>query len=634
MNNFHKLIGPDAPERRRIEKNLGKKPWRTQLLTGSFLMLGLSCLESGAQQEKRYLVGFHSPNVFSELESSLEGFQRELATYGQHQRGLWGHQPQAPRVLSTEARLVQTLDLLNLAVIEASSELDVSELRQHPQVRFVEEEFFIPSPAPLAVPTRFSDAKRKTKNTETELTWGLKAIKAPEAWMRTESLMGVTQIGRSEVKVAVLDTGIDYNHPELKSRFLAGKNFVKSTLNITNIFSQTLLESLNQAQDSNGERDYFDTNGHGTHCAGTIAAEMDGAGVVGVAPRSRILMGRVCGKFGCSSVGIVEGINWAVKNGAQVLSMSLGGPLKSRAQDEALQRAEEAGVVNIAASGNDGTGKVSFPAAYESVLAVGAMDPAIKRADFSQWGPELDVIAPGVAVNSSVPVGSGRESKVYVTLDKKLQRVKSTGFVGAQDQAEPLVGDLVFAGLGKPEDFAGKDFQEKIALIARGEIAFAEKVKNAIAAKARAVLIFNNVDGLISGSLTQDGSLVPISVAMIEKSVGEKLRDALLGGNSLIQASVSTEPTNYAEFNGTSMATPHVAGVAALIVAANPKLKPEEVKNLIKTTTAKVSTCDDSKNECGTGLVNADAAVLEALKLRAFRKGHISVGLNRTSLDP
>ncbi len=603
----------------------------------AFATVGQLGFANESQEPKRFIVGLHSRSTFSQMEADLENFKEELQIQSQTERGLWGSTPSRPRVLNTDARLVQTLEHLNLAVVEAHDERDIQDLLQHPQVSYVEEEFFIPNPKPQTVPGSFSKKSAAQQNGN-ELTWGLKAIKAPEAWARTESLMNVTNIGRQEIKVAVLDTGIDYNHPELKNRFLAGKNFVKSTLiNFTGLSNKSILSDFDLAtQDpiNSTEKDYFDPNGHGTHVSGTIAAELDGKGVAGVAPRARILMGRVCGKFGCSSVGIVEGINWAMNSGAQVLSMSLGGPLKSRAQEDALKNSLNAGVVNIAASGNDGTGKVSFPGGYDSVIAVGAMDPALKRADFSQWGPELDIIAPGVGVNSSVPVGSGRESKVFVTLGSTLQRVKSTGFVGAEDKAEPITGDIVHVGLGKPEDFAAKQVAGKIALIARGEIAFSEKVKNAIQARALAVLIYNNVDGLISGSLTQDGSVMPITVAMIEKTVGEQIRDELAAGKAGQQASISTTPTDYAEFNGTSMATPHVAGVAALVLAANSRLKPEEVRQILLTSTVKIAACDDAKNECGKGLVNADAAVIRALKLRSFKAGDFFNGLGKAPPQP
>jgi len=316
-------------------------------------------------------------------------------------------------------------------------------------------------------------------------------------------------------------------------------------------------------------------------------------------------MGRVCGEQGCSNIAVSQGINWGISKKVDVISMSLGGPLGTPAERRAVEAADKAGITVVAASGNDGKAKVSFPSAFPTVISVGAVDSTLKKADFSNWGPELDVVAPGVDVVSSVPLGSGRESLVLI----ENSEVVSTSFSGSPLVRSPAVNQLVAAGLGKPEDFKNVNVQGKFALILRGEIPFADKAKNAIAAGAAGVVIYNNAPGLIQGSLTSDGSTMAVPVVMIEQTMGESIVKQLLMGKT-VTASLQTIATDYASFAGTSMATPHVAGVVALLKSANKNLTSAQVMDVLKKTATPLG--PNTNNEFGAGLVNAEKAVTTA----------------------
>jgi len=278
-------------------------------------------------------------------------------------------------------------------------------------------------------------------------------------------------------------------------------------------------------------------------------------------------------------------------------------------EQQALDRAEAAGVTVVCASGNDSQPRVSYPAAYQTALAVGATDINNVKAEFSNWGPELAVVAPGVDVLSSVPLGMGRGATVQLDLDNKgLNDIKSMPFVGSPVNAV-IENSLVFAGLGKPTDFTGIDVHGKFALIQRGEIAFKDKVDNAIAAGAAGVVIYNNAAGLLQGTITTDGTEAQIPAVMIEQSVGESAKAALAAGGT-VRASIAVIKTDYASFQGTSMATPHVTGVAALVRAANKSLTPAQVRDILKSTATPLTPND--QNQMGSGLVNAEAAVAKA----------------------
>jgi len=144
---------------------------------------------------------------------------------------------------------------------------------------------------------------------------------------------------------------------------------------------------------------------------------------------------------------------------------------------------------------------------------------------------------------------------------------------------------LVPVGFGKPEDYVGKDVKGKFVLASRGEIYFADKLKNAAAAGVAGLIVYNNAPGLISGALSADGSVSPVAVFMIEQEVGKNILAKIAAGQE-VKATVHTLITDYMAFQGTSMATPHVSGVVALMKAANHNLTPSQVKSiLVKTAT-------------------------------------------------
>lgn len=476
-----------------------------------------------------------------------------------------------------DGQVEDSLPNLNTLIINAKDDAEIAKLQANPAVAYVEKEMFHEAPRP--VKGFLGAAVQSTRvKTSQRTPWGISAVKAPEAWIKSNRGAGA--------RVLVLDTGIDAEHPSIKANFEQGQDFTG---------------------DSDGS-DFSDIVGHGTHCAGTVAGVLDNKGFTGVAPDAKLLAGRVCSPKGCSNVSIAQGINWGISQKVDVISMSLGGMWSTPAERAAVLSADRAGIVVVAASGNDGSNRVSYPAALSTVIAVGAIDNTLNKADFSQYGPELAVVAPGVAVVSTVPQGTGREAGVTILVGQKAQKVNASTFQGAREILTAETNVLVNAGLGKPEEFSAA-VQGKFALIARGEIKFTEKVENAIKAGAAGVVIYNNAPGLIQGALTDGTTTLPVGVFMIEQATGLEIVKQLAAGQS-VSATLQTVATDYAAFDGTSMATPHVAGVAALVKAANKALNGAQVKEILKTTATPLS--PNAKNELGSGLVNAEAAVVAA----------------------
>ncbi len=215
-----------------------------------------------------------------------------------------------------------------------------------------------------------------------EIPAGVNMIEAPRVW-ETDTY------GASTV-IAVIDTGCDVNHPDLRDSIIGGRNF------------------------SGGKTlDLSDKNGHGTHVAGTIAASLNGMGVTGVAPKAKLLILKVMNESGSSSYqSLVKAVRYATRwrgpnqEKVQVISMSLGGQKDYTSLHRAIKNAVKEDILVVCAAGNAGDGNARtpeklYPGYYEEVVQVGAVDLDEKMADFTNTNDEIDLVAPGVGIRST-----------------------------------------------------------------------------------------------------------------------------------------------------------------------------------------------------------------------------------------
>ena len=327
------------------------------------------------------------------------------------------------------------------------------------------------------------DAKEKgfPNDPKFKFQWHLQQIHMPQSWKAAQG---------EGVIVAVIDTGVAKVPDLAETELVAGYNFVDDTPDAT------------------------DDHGHGTHVAGTIAQSThNGLGVAGVAYKAKIMPIKVLSARGSGSVsGIAEGIRFAADHGAKVINMSLGGGMSTSVLANAVKYAHDKGVTVICAAGNDGKGKVSYPAAYKHAVAVAATQFDETTTFYSNWGKEIDVAAPG---------GNTR--------------------------------------------------------------------------------VDQNGDGMMDGVLQ----------------------------NTVVPGNVSQN--DYLLFMGTSMAAPHVAGVAALVVGSGVT-DPDAVEALLKETARKPGSKADwaptkgAENRYGAGIVDASAAVKKA----QLEEGAVELGLAAT----
>jgi subtilisin family serine protease len=294
---------------------------------------------------------------------------------------------------------IQRTGLQRIRVPAGEEAATIARYRRNPNVLYAEPNFVRTIPAPLAqgaasavVPGDYYFNEQWALNNTGQqflcLIPGLcfyagtpgADIDAPEAWE--------ISTGSSDVTVAVIDSGIDYTHPDLAANYAGGVDFMSP------------------------DGDPMDDHGHGTHVAGIIAAALNNLtgtpgraeGVAGVAPHARIRAYKVCRADGtCDDFAIQQAIARAITDGAKVINMSLGETAYSQSLDEAVQDAWNAGLVIVAGAGNDGTTERFYPAALDNVISVAAFDEDHLRASFSNYGSWVDISAPGNVILSTYP---------------------------------------------------------------------------------------------------------------------------------------------------------------------------------------------------------------------------------------
>ncbi len=206
-----------------------------------------------------------------------------------------------------------------------------------------------------------------------EYQWNLPQIAAEQGWNLNK--------GSEDIVVAVVDTGVQSDHPDLQGRLVEGLN---------------VIDPASPPEDDVG---------HGTHVAGIIAAQVNNQeGVAGITWYTKIMPIKVLDNTGAGSAyAVAEGVIWAADHGAHVINMSLGNYAQAQFLHDAIQYAVNKGVVVVAASGNDNTDRPGYPAAYPEVIAVSATDPGGGKAEYSNYGDYMDVAAPGTSIASTYP---------------------------------------------------------------------------------------------------------------------------------------------------------------------------------------------------------------------------------------
>ncbi|MGY1425900.1 S8 family serine peptidase [Lysobacter sp. A289] len=386
--------------------------------------------------------------------------------------------------------------------------------------------------------------------------YGINTVQAPQTWS-----VGADGTG---IKVCVIDSGINAAHEDFAGVAMSG--YPSGWNN--------------------------DSCGHGTHVAGTIAAANNSVGVVGVSPGEvslhiiKVFDGASCGWSYAST--LADAANRCEAAGAKVVSMSLGGSTSSRTEESAFASLNSNGILSIAAAGNDGNNRHSYPASYSSVMSVAATDSNNVVASFSQYTDQVEIAAPGVGVLSSYPF---RDAAMSVGVSSFIVSALSGS---VQSTAN---GTMVNGGLCTSAGSWGG----KVVLCERGDIAFVDKVNNVTAGGGAAAVVYNNEPGGFSGTLG-DGVTSAIPGISMSQEDGQALVAGSLGQTASVSTIVESNTSGYAYLDGTSMATPHVSGAAAVIWSANPSATNQQVRDAMNSTALDLGAAGRD-NYYGNGLV-------------------------------
>ncbi|MGL5664984.1 MAG: S8 family serine peptidase, partial [Shewanella sp.] len=416
-----------------------------------------------------------------------------------------------------------------------------------------------------------------------------------------QTFVGATQLSDSQAgnrTICIIDSGYDRGHSDLSGNNVTGTN-------------------------NSGTGNWYEpgnNNAHGTHVAGTIAAIANNDGVIGVMPNqnANIHVIKVFNEAGWGySSSLVSAVDTCVANGANVVTMSLGGAGSSTTERNALAAHYNNGVLLIAAAGNDGNNTHSYPASYDAVMSVASVDNHKDHSAFSQYTNQVEISGPGEAILSTVTRGEGRLADITIGGQSYFNsgvvphnRFTPSGTNYAPNPyngtATATLAECTVSG----STFNCGNMANKVCLVERvgnqgtsyPEINAVKACKNA---GASAVIVYSNsaLPGLQNPFLVDANSEINMVSVSVDRATGLALRNQL--GATVTVSNQGNKDYEY--YNGTSMATPHVSGVATLVWSYHPECSAAQVRNALKQTAEDLGTAGRD-DYYGYGLVNAVAA--------------------------
>lgn len=386
----------------------------------------------------------------------------------------------------------------------------------------------------------------------------------------------------SGIKIAIIDTGVDYNHPDLfgfgpNGKVIGGYDFVDN------------------------DNEPIDTNGHGTGVAGIIAAD---GNLKGVAPKAKLLAYRVSATGeSVSSEFIVNAVHRAIKEKVDIINISLGVNKTNEELDRAVSEAVKSGIIVVAAAGNSGPGIHTIGSPAESI----------------------DVITVGASYNNIT-------SSIVSTLEIEKKQYEVIPMRGTSPLSEPISGRVIFGGYGRSDDLTNVNAKNSILLVERGsnvkdeKVFFSEKEYNAAQSGAKAIIVYNNEPGIFFGEIVHPNAGAnykpTIPALSMSRDDGLALKASLQNETTanlnvfyhpdfvtpfssrgpvspfyikpdMVAPGVFVNSTSignkYNLTSGTSFAAPHVSGAVAILLQKNPDLEPSEIASLLSTTADPVS---------------------------------------------
>lgn len=388
---------------------------------------------------------------------------------------------------------------------------------------------------------------------------------APGADIRFVPATAMARPTTNPVVVAVVDTGVDYYHPDLAANMWVNPGEIPN--NGVDDDGNGFVDDYHGYDFADGLPNPSDSGFHGTHVAGTVAAVGNNMlGVIGVNSQAKIMTLKVSNDGSTlTDSAIIEAIQYATMmkgRGVNVVAInaSFGGGGSNSTERAAIQSAGTAGIIFCAAAGNSSLNHdvtPDYPSSYRlsNMIVVAATDQNDALASFSDYGPTtVDLGAPGVNILSTEPTNMPS----LVSSVKVGSTTYQANVLTYSGTTAGITASIFDCGLGYPSNFPPA-VNNNIALIQRGTLLFSDKVNNATAAGARAVIIYNNASGNFSGTLQTSGNWIP--AISISQSDGQALQASLPATGTVVNF---VDPTMiYQILSGTSMSTPHVSGAVS-----------------------------------------------------------------------
>ncbi|WP_057830373.1 S8 family serine peptidase [Colwellia sp. TT2012] len=467
------------------------------------------------------------------------------------------------KILKNNSHVIALDDMHSLKDVEKFME----KLRKHPAIESIEPDY-----------QRFLFSQSQP--------WGIAKTQADQ----------LADTDAANMTVCIIDSGYEQANPDLNANNASGTN-------------------------NSGTGNWYQHGGsHGTHVAGTIAGVNNSEGVVGILPSTNVNLHivKVFNESGWGYSGdLSDAVDTCVNNGAKVINMSLGGSGSSNAEKNALQAAADTGVLLIAASGNDGNSTLSYPASYDVVMAVGALDNNNQHAEFSQYTSQVEISAPGEAILSTV-AGDGRLGFITVgsttygndSVVPQTHYIQSGGNYVVSNVDGSANGVLASCTISA-SSYSCSNVNGNICLAERNDNQKGSNYPEINPAKAcadagaSAVIVYSDSTrpGLQNPFLVDANTDVTVPTVSVSRVLGLQLMSQL-GTNASLTVNGSQD---YAYYNGTSMATPHVTGVAALVWSNNPNCSADDVRSALKNTAIDLGVAGRD-DKTGFGLVQAKAA--------------------------
>jgi subtilisin family serine protease len=506
----------------------------------------------GQDEKKRYLIQTSEPHLTERLPESLQVIHHFEISDRDSNWAAVSLNEASHQILKRDARV--------LKIEEDPVRYLISPVKSRSQM----------GNSPKSFHTESSGLDLKPEESKVDL-WGLDAVNAS----------GLERSDANSIKVCIIDSGYNPRHEALYDQPV--------TYSIAGGFGSPTAE---------------DQCEHGTHVAGTIVARSQTNGMRGLVSEQKVPLhivkyfGQDCRKIFASQ--LMQGVQECVDAGSKVVNMSLGGPSSSSIESDFYDQIFKKGTLLIAAAGNDGDSGLGYPASYRSVVSVAALDQNENLAEFSQKNDEVEISAPGVDIWSTV----NTFQKVILSDENSFSWTHLSPMTGSS--VGERTGVLVNGGrcLAAEEKWASK-----IVLCERGGATFFDKAKAVERAGGLAALIYNNEPGDFRGTMGESIES-PLLVMSLSQKDGWELLDHHLGKPLELDYIFKKGVSGYASYDGTSMATPHVTGVATLLWNQNPDWSAQQIREAL-CRGAKPLQDENGKPlaHTGCGLVQANASL-------------------------